>query len=218
MKQIENVRKIYEKNQKTIETFIQNSKLNLELSQKTSEYNRNHLQGLNLSCQTLQSMCFDLTMNIKEMHQMFTTFKEFVEFKNVSVPLKYYCVNEQIKFEYNGYKIEFRVYGDYNDNHYYYAGHCGKSKLGYLCPLILILKREYPEYYSLKSDSDLILVLNFDKQNEGKEAKFDFTLPSGKTIPLQLTVKEGFEQQISNCGMKKKNGTCGNLYVVVHLE
>ena len=80
------------------------------------------------------------------------------------------------------------------------------------------LKRKYPEYFSLKSDADLIHVLTFDKQYEGIQTEFNYTLPSGNIIPVQLYLKEGFEKPITNCGMKKKNGTCGNLYVVVHLE
>ena len=157
-------------------------------------------------------------MFLNEMMNLQTIITEVVEIKEIQIPFQYYCTNQQFTSQINQFSIPLQVYGDYNDNHYLLFENYGTTKTGKRCPLILNLKRKYPEYFYLKSDADLIHVLTFDKQYEGNQTEFNYTLPSGNIIPVQLYLKEGFEKPITNCGMKKTNGTCGNLYVVVHLE
>ena len=65
--------------------------------------------------------------------------------------------------------------------------------------------------------ANVIQTLRFEKQYEGMETSYEHTFPDGTKQQIDLKLTEGFSLPFEGKGMRKNDGTFGNLTVLINL-
>ena len=163
---------------------------------------------------------------IEEMKKMISPSKEETqqndsdkpEIIQMTIPIKYYITSEPINCDYKETSVHFSVNGEIEDGHQFYHKQQGQQR-DLIVEVSMDTNNNNGTYQRSKENpSNLIQTLNFSKEYEGKQTQFSLQLPDESQQEIEFELIEGKQTEIKNKGLMKKDGTRGDLIIIIHLE
>ena len=236
-KKEKDMKKEIEKKEKSIEkekeNFMKQHEKEMKSEQKKNEELEREKIELEKENEQMKNMINQMKNEYEKLKQMMETPKQPVkdnqltsqpETISITIPIQFYITGEQLLFEYQGKQLKLRVDGNTEDGHLIAIGENGEQmkegESGNILYYVQVRMETHNGMYQRdpENPTNIIQMLSFSKQYEGMPTSFDHTLPDGTTQPLAVEIKEGHRVEIEGKGLKKRDGTFGNLLVWIHLS